>query len=364
MEERMTEINGLDGRRPCLQSVNLVSSPAGLIRSDAHTGLWIDKFLPHQEKGAGQKKADHFKQAIRPVDGLYEPFYRRWETALQEAGAQMHKATVKGRLAIGLGGESVLETSISLHHTYGVPYIPGSALKGLAAHYAKNRLEKWDAGTDAYQIVFGDTKSAGYVTFYDALYFPGSANYGEYKDTPLALDVMTVHHPDYYGGKKESAPADWDSPTPISFLSATGSYLIALGGPQEWVEAAFKILAGALRDEGVGAKTSSGYGRMEVDGVECEKVVITKSPVMIETVPPVIANHPPKGAEWKKGKISRDGRTVYALDMPETQIRFQREHVLPKGYTPGAKSEVQFLVESLPDGSQRVWVKQMYHPVE
>lgn len=260
---------GLDGRRQCLQSDDFSTFP-----STAHTGLWIDKYLPKQAKGLGEIKARHFEQTVRPVDSLYKTFYERWEKALEEGGVQTRRAKVLGRLAIGLGGESVLETAISLHHTYGVPYIPGSALKGLAAHYAHNRLgDAWKKdrkkGADdkpeinSYAILFGDTDIAGYVTFYDALYIPGTAK----ANKPLALDVMNVHHPEYYRGEKKP-PADWDSPTPISFLSATGSYLIALGGPAEWVEAAFEILAHALEEEGIGAKTSSGYGRMRIDAGE------------------------------------------------------------------------------------------------
>lgn len=264
---------GLDGRRLCLQSDSLAN-----VSPTAHVGLWIDKFLPHQEKGAGQRKADHFEQAVRPVDRLYDDFFKRWKQSLEGAGAQTHKATVQGRLAIGLGGESVLETSISLHRTYGVPYIPGSALKGLAAHYACNRLKDWGAETYAYKILFGNIETAGYVTFYDALYVPDSANYGTFKNTPLALDVINVHHPDYYRGEKNAPPADWDSPTPVSFLSATGRYLLALGGPQEWVETAFKILSAALKEEGIGAKTSSGYGRMEITDL------IRKQPVSTQEI--------------------------------------------------------------------------------
>jgi CRISPR-associated protein Cmr6 len=75
------------------------------------------------------------------------------------------------------------------------------------------------------------------------------------------LDVITVHHPEYYRGEN-LPPADWDNPNPVPFLSATGSYLVALHGPESWVEAAFKILQLALAEEGIGAKTSSGYGRM------------------------------------------------------------------------------------------------------
>ena len=77
--------------------------------------------------------------------------------------------------------------------------------------------------------------------------------------------MITVHHPDYYQG--DQAPADWDNPTPVPFLSATGVYLLALAGDPQWVEAAYKILALALCEEGVGAKTSSGYGRMTIAGM-------------------------------------------------------------------------------------------------
>jgi CRISPR-associated protein Cmr6 len=235
------------------------------IGQTTHPGLWLDKYLKKQVEGGGDNaKADHFKAAARsPVPAAYKTFFERWTKSLDAAGAVSQFAKAQGRLAIGLGNESVLETAITLHRTYGVPYIPGSALKGLAAHYAHMCLDtKWRKGSDAYNTLFGETTEAGYVTFLDALYVPGSSK----GDQPLALDVITVHHPDYYQGKN-SPPADWDSPTPIPFLSATGSYLIALHGAESWVEAAFEILGLALKEEGIGAKTSSGYGRMTLSDV-------------------------------------------------------------------------------------------------
>lgn len=244
-------------RRDQLQTISWQTS--------THPALWLDKYLTDQVEGEGEKpKHGHFQEvAARPVPAGYPVFFKSWECALEEAGAVTRKALVQGRMAVGLGGESVLETSITLHRTYGVPYIPGSALKGLAARYARNRLEEqtWERGSEAYRVLFGDTTEAGYVTFFDALYIPASAR----QDRPLALDVITVHHPEYYRGEN-LAPADWDNPTPIPFLSATGSYLIPLHGPASWIEAAFEILALALAEEGVGAKTSSGYGRMIVEG--------------------------------------------------------------------------------------------------
>ncbi len=244
-------------RRRALDNISLD------VRVAPHPGLWLDKFLKEQQEQGGEgTKAPHFQEAASTqVSPVYRDFFNAWKQTLQGVGAVTKEAKTTGRLAIGLGGESVLETSITLHRTYGVPYIPGSALKGLAARYARTRLEdsEWREGK-AYKILFGDTDEAGYVTFFDALYILGSAA----NDHPLMMDVMTVHHPEYYQGKSKP-PADWDSPTPIPFLSATGSYLIALYGDDKWVEAALQILDRALREEGIGAKTSSGYGRMDLD---------------------------------------------------------------------------------------------------
>lgn len=232
-----------------------------------HAGLWLEKYLKDDNKGDSKTESSKGK-LVKEVAAIkqppeYEAFFNRWRKALEQAGAQCREARTLGRLAVNLGAEGVLETSIALHHTYGVPYIPGSALKGLAAHYVLKYQDSqsWGRESKAFKILFGDTEDAGYVTFYDALYVPGSGQQGK----ALWADIITVHHPDYYQ-QGNQPPADWDSPTPIPFLTATGRFLIALSGPQEWVNAAFEILALALEREGVGAKTSSGYGRMQFEG--------------------------------------------------------------------------------------------------
>lgn len=248
----------MQSRRNTLQPVS--SQPT------THAGLWLDKYLEVQStEGDEHAKSGHFRDAAgKRIPDSYRVFFTRWKQSVEQAGAVTRKAQAQGRLVVGLGGESVLETSITLHRTYGVPYIPGSALKGLAAHYARNRLveQPWGKGSEAYRTLFGDHTEAGYITFFDALYIPGSAE----QDHPLALDFITVHHPEYYRGENRS-PADWDNPNPVPFLSATGSYLVALHGPKNWVEAAFEILQLALAEEGIGGKTSSGYGRMIIEGV-------------------------------------------------------------------------------------------------
>jgi len=234
-----------------------------------NVGLWLGKFLPNQprreEKEGAQVRQRYYKQAIEiGFPDIYPHFYQRWKGALQHIGARMLEAEVQGRMIVGLGAESVLETAITLHWTYGVPYIPGSALKGLAAAVAHKYLgDDWKKGSENHRILFGTTEEAGYVVFFDALYVPNSMP----DDKPLALDVVTVHHPEYYRGE-DKPPADWDNPNPVPFVTAQGRYLLALYGPDDWVEVALQILTWALEHEGIGAKTAAGYGRMRIHLLE------------------------------------------------------------------------------------------------
>ena len=210
-------------------------------------------------------------------------------------GAEATILTTAGRVIAGLGTESVLETGIRLHHTYGLPVIPGSALKGLAAHYCyevwgqhalgdaappaskpfrrptkgedevyKQFLQgdpKANPAANYFRLLFGNTDDSGVIVFHDAWLTPDSAD-------PLVLDVMTPHHPDWQDGS--APPTDFDSPVPVAFVSATGSFRVMVswngpaGGeqPQKWTKLTMALLKEALAEWGIGGKTSSGYGRL------------------------------------------------------------------------------------------------------
>lgn len=318
-----------------------------------HAGLWLDKYFEGTQQDTAQavKKA----QLVSEVAGIAEPeaykdFFDRWKTALAQAGVaekHMRQAEVVARMAVGLGGEAVLETAITLHRTYGVPYIPGSALKGVAASYARNKLDDsaWRKQSGrAYEIMFGNTTAAGYVTFFDALYVPGSGYENEQRK-PQALwpDVITVHHPDYYSGK-DSAPADWDNPNPVPFLTATGKYLIALQGDDAWVERAFEILALALAEEGVGAKTSSGYGRMRVAGMEIASVQPT-NPDLPSSQPkarPQLETVTRKGTVTRLFSSKRGGVTGGIVQDAVTGQECQFSTDILEGNQPGKGTSVIF----------------------
>jgi CRISPR-associated protein Cmr6 len=256
------------------------------VRADQHAGanvgLWLDKYLgDFDERKKEEKKAALVKQISGiSVPDIYRKFYEgRWQELLKDCGAlNPREVVVSGRMAVGLGSDSVLETSIALHRTYGVPYIPASALKGLALRYARKHLERQNAKgedigewkrKDHTERLFGTPSEAGYITFFDALYVPDSGKKVKGVSRPLAPDVMTVHHPKYYQSNEARVepPADWDDPKPVPFISATGKYLIAVTAPdaEEWIEITLTILETALKEVGIGAKTSSGYGRMSLE---------------------------------------------------------------------------------------------------
>ncbi|GIV16456.1 MAG: hypothetical protein KatS3mg022_1891 [Armatimonadota bacterium] len=181
-------------------------------------------------------------------------------------------ATAVSPIAVGLGNESVLEVGLAIHHTYGVPIIPGSALKGLCRRGALRLRQEGKLSEDAFRVLFGYSEqsgeaSAGYITFWDAWYDPDSV-----EGTPFHRDVVTVHHPDYYGGGK-AFPTDFDDPNPVPFLVVKpgARFLFALQAPDEqWGAFAQKLLEWCLQNLGVGAKTNAGYGFL-VAGKQPEK---------------------------------------------------------------------------------------------
>lgn len=215
-------------------------------------------------------RALHVNQVANLEVASYKAFYERWKATLSElkgaTGSGMTAFSTletTSRLLVGLGAESVIETSIALHRTYGVPYIPGSALKGVARRFARQALgEEWAEGSNAFNLLFGragnDDSFRGLVTFHDALPIPNTWK--------LVPDTITVHHPDYYTSKKRDVPgpSDGDAPVPVALLTATGKFLLPLTGPLAWVGAAARILRLGLRESGIGAKTAIGYGRMNL----------------------------------------------------------------------------------------------------
>ena len=138
-------------------------------------------------------------------------------------------ATIDWRLIVGLGGEHVQETNMTFHHIYGIPYVPGSAVKGVLRHWwldllqqdqnflqqnryfvkSKDEIDESIALKDpVFLSIFGSPEQRGEVQFLDA--YPTEAVH-------FAIDIMNPHYSKYYNGSEP--PTDHQDPKPINFLT-------------------------------------------------------------------------------------------------------------------------------------------------
>ncbi|WP_408888650.1 type III-B CRISPR module RAMP protein Cmr6 [Myxococcus faecalis] len=266
----------------------------------SHAGLAHERYAP-QKDDEKEESGSPWRRWLGWMDGAREPehygvAYRRWRGSL----TQWHTASVEmratGRLLAGHGNASPTGVGLTLHHTWGVPVIPGSSLKGVLAAYLRASFEP-DEVAEASRRLFGvpgderlgQKASVGQVLFHDAPWV--SAWDKETKQGPrmLARDVLTVHQRGWYG-TAESWPNDYESPNPVAFLSVRpgGRFLVALsvapGADEETLRLlrwAADRLCEALRDWGVGGKTAAGYGRLVPEGgvvVAAPRVVSRPSP--------------------------------------------------------------------------------------
>ncbi len=249
---------------------------------------------------------------------------RRVREAFFPAGTQFVHGQLKARLMVNMAG-GVMENAGLCLDRYGVPYIPGSTVKGCARRAALYALREWtqagkkpeagdachpavhgfpspetmlqeiarvfgwgdaewtDAKSDFLWALFGNTglletavsqagiagrsQQVGTVAFFAA--HPNT-------DPGLELDILTCHHPDYYGNSRSDFAPDTEEPNPVTFpcvraqtgddhfsfpLSALGNHGEgALSSAKAWLTLGLEVF-------GLGAKTAAGYGWFEVAAI-------------------------------------------------------------------------------------------------
>jgi len=225
-------------------------------------------------------------------------------------------ARLRSRLAINLSDGIIENGGIALDRLFGLPYIPGSAVKGNARHAA---LAEIDNASEAerpellkrFVSVFGAVASE-----WDNRKSIGSRNgdpkerrdqkggvsflaaYPANEKVALNVDLTNVHTPDYYVGRNAGNPNQLANERlrpnyfPVVEPGAAFSFVIALNtiglqaeNPQQILSDAKRWLEEALTVHGIGAKTGAGYGWFEI------------APEILESVLQNIESEPEKGAE-------------------------------------------------------------------
>jgi CRISPR-associated protein Cmr6 len=243
------------------------------LKNDAisHPGLLLEKW--HEEWDEWGPKEFARQQLSRVVktagdEGVLQAALQRRRAAL--TGAEMWRRKTTGPMSLHLAASGSFENAgICLHPLYGFAYMPGTGIKGMARAYA---VTVAGASEEDLRAVFGPeitgrhtAAECGGVVFYEA--WPT-------RWPKLEVDIVNNHHRDYYEGKNDAPPEDWEQPNPVNFLTvkrgvefefalaarrkgdADGARLVKLA--KGWVD-------GALQWLGAGAKTNAGYGRFATD---------------------------------------------------------------------------------------------------
>ena len=238
--------------------------PLYQVAQDAHTGLLLQRGMMQHDGNDQQGKRKHIERVCSRTAGeFYRRAYERWDrTTSDKTRFRSVCLRLRNRLFIGLTGGGLLETGCAIHQTYGAPFIPGSSVKGLVAAHARDRLG--EAGCTTCDELFGmsaadddSTVQSGLIAFHDAWWVPNS------ESRPLVQEVVTTHHPEYYGTEGSRPATDCDSPIPNAQVAVQGEFLFVVEGRADWLNLSNRMLISALTLRGAGAKTRTGYGLFE-----------------------------------------------------------------------------------------------------
>lgn len=243
-----------------------------------HVGLAHEKLAPHNTQADKKKQARFIRNlaANSPVPPAYGDAFRRFVRRTPNHsgpnfGRRIRVVESQGRVLCGLGELTPTENGLAVHQTWGVPYLPGSSLKGIAKAWLRDTVVEgpWSVEGQLYKDVFGtsagndDGGVSGLVSLLDALWIPGDS---KLPPNPFAAEILTPHFGDYLQHKtsRDGSPVMPDgtqSPKPITFLAAQGGFRLVVEGPSKLVDAVMGIVVEALEKRGIGAKSRSGYGR-------------------------------------------------------------------------------------------------------
>jgi len=236
------------------------------------------------------------------------------------AGTQMlvMEALATAPFTTGLGNEHPLENGFAFLNPYGIPYLPGSGVKGVLRQAARELAGgKWgdtqgwheercyplmETRDQSRKPVLDTHKNPIMLTMLDVLFGYESKD-GEtthvrgvlsfwdvipqIKGNSLSVEIMTPHQGHYYQQKTErntgnsSNPHESGQPIPISFLTVppgsgfTFNILCdtdhlnrlapELAQNEAWKTLLTAAFAHAFQWLGFGAKTAVGYGAMKLD---------------------------------------------------------------------------------------------------
>ncbi|SEH05260.1 type III-B CRISPR module RAMP protein Cmr6 [Candidatus Venteria ishoeyi] len=243
---------------------------------NAHPGLWFERFFnlyaaENYQLADGDKQDWIKKSAIQACGNeklLQQAACQQLDLITGLSGSAM-VFTLDYHFVTGMGSPHPVENGFLWHPSLGVPYLPGSSIKGMLRHWFaywqevdKNTLLSHFGSTSKNTDDEDYAQQVGRFIFFDA--FPVAP-------VTLGIDIMTPHYGKWYeqGHSKplENPPADWYEPTPIPFLVVKqAKFLFSIAARDKKNQGDVKNMMASLQEAlefiGSGAKTALGYGQM------------------------------------------------------------------------------------------------------
>lgn len=284
-----------DAAVPAYLPRELLADASPGLRFGMYLKLWGTKFeiRPEDKRSALNEASKLTRSDQRVMQALAQRQHALAEPFAKSGALVALAAVAVAPFTTGLGNEHPLENGFAFLSPYGLPYLPGSGVKGVVRQAARelasgewgdpdgwNRQERYSLkiGNETIDLFLIDvllgpeTPSGasghlrGALSFWDV--------YPQIDGERLAVEVMTPHQGHYY--QQGGTPHNSGSPNPINFLTVPPKSRFAfhvlcdlphlrrlapsLAEDERWkglVEAAFRH---AFQWLGFGAKTSVGYG--------------------------------------------------------------------------------------------------------
>jgi len=280
----------------------------------------------------------------KELQSLRSRHTRRFLNLFRSAyGSERSSVTIgqlEGRLAINLADSLIQNAGICLDRLFGLPYIPGSAIKGVCRHAALAELkatpsDKKSALLRTFCAVFGTSDNdftKGNLRAFESHW------QGESKDQKGAIaflpaypvnearvvvDLTNVHFPDYYrSGLPEDQAKENPRPNPFPAVEAGAqfAFCIVLNGinlDPTILPAAKRWLGEALTVHGLGAKTAAGYGWFSLQPEVLQAIEAEEQKEVTKAAAEADAQR--KGAEAAKAEDARKA-TLDPVDLAAEEL--------------------------------------------
>ncbi len=297
--------------------LRIVTRGADLLRRDAQRLRDSARRSANPEKADKQLRqaeiADKMANTAPPESRLSAACIQNAQSFLQQlnhsygGSIATFEATLGGRVMINLAGGVIENAGISLDRCFGLPLIPGSAVKGITRAHALWEIKEASAAEKDCQLLaamllfgYGANDVTGDFAWAAGLSsarnsareigaeeFKGCACFlPAYPTTlpTLAADMVNPHYPQYYSGRAARAE-DSESPLPNYFpaveAGSTFGFAVLLNRAPHVPNVTSEGLLGqarlwledAVTRRGVGAKTAAGYGWFELGRVPSRTAV-------------------------------------------------------------------------------------------